>query len=387
MSGQDWIKDELGRISRAGLLRVLRSVGSMQGPEIELDGMRVLNFCSNNYLGLAQDKRVIRAGVQAIKQWGASSGASRLIAGNIGMLSELENDLAGFKAYPAALVMNSGYQANLGLIPALADEGGTIFSDELNHASLIDGSRLSRARIEIYRHLDTSDLEDRLKKATTVKQRLIVTESLFSMDGDIAPLREIIALAEKYNCLTLIDDAHATGVLGKGGRGGLEHFGLNDQADVVLSTMSKALGSYGAFVCSSRSLREYLINRTRSFVFATGLNPAALGAAMMSLKIIQEEPARRKRLQDNIAYMRHGLEGLGIPLKPDHTPILPVLLGSADRTMRVCENLLGQGIFVQGIRPPTVPEGTSRLRITVSSEHTRNQMDQLVQELKGLLWN
>jgi 8-amino-7-oxononanoate synthase len=381
----DWIKRELGNISRARLLRELRVVGSMQGPEIELEGMRVLNFCSNNYLGLAQDKRVIRAGAEAIKQWGASSGASRLIAGNLGIFSELEKDLAGFKGYPAALILNSGYQANLGLIPGLAGKEDIIFSDELNHASIIDGSRLSRARIEIYRHVDAGDLEDRLRKTGTAGRRLIVTESLFSMDGDIAPLREIISLAGNYNCLTLIDEAHATGVLGKGGRGGLEHFGLKDQADVVLSTMSKALGSYGAFACSSKALREYLINRTRSFIFATGLNPAALGAARRALRIIQEEPERRERLKDNIAYLRDGLAGLGVPLKPDSAPIFPVLLGGADRAMNVCEDLLAQGIFIQGIRPPTVPEGTSRLRITVSSEHTRSQMDQLISGLKKLL--
>jgi 8-amino-7-oxononanoate synthase len=380
-----WIQKDLKKISSASLLRHLRRVGSMQGPEIEIDGQRVLNFCSNNYLGLAQDPRVIRAAAQAAKKWGAGTGASRLIAGNLSIFTELEKELAAFKRYPAALIMNSGYQANLGLIPALVGSEDIIFSDELNHASIIDGCRLSGAKVEVYRHIDTTDLEGRLRKISLARRRLIVTESLFSMDGDIAPVRELSSMAWKHNCIFLVDDAHATGVLGRDGRGGLEQAGLRDEPDLVMSTMGKAMGCYGAFVCSSKPLREYLVNQARSFIFSTGPNPGAIGAARKALKIIQTEPARRARLYENIDYLREGLQGMGIPLGPHPVPIFPVVIGDAKDTMKVCEELLKRGVFIQGIRPPSVPEETSRLRITISSEHTRPQVDKLITELKKIL--
>ncbi len=381
-----WIKKDLKQLADKALLRKLRRVASMQGPEIEVDGQWVLNFCSNNYLGLAQDPRVIRAAAVAARKWGASAGSSRLIAGNLGIFQELERDLAAFKCYSSALLMNSGYQANVGIIPALVGEDDVVFSDEYNHASLIDGMRLSKARIVIYRHIDREDLEDKLASEDSGKgRRLIVTESLFSMDGDIAPLREIISMAWEHNCLTLVDEAHATGVLGKEGRGVLEYFNLRDEVDISLGTMGKAMGSFGAFACSSKALRDYMINHTRSLIFSTGLNPPALGAAKTALKIIQTEPARRKNLKENIVYLKGKLSGIGVSVSPDPVPIIPVIIGDAERTMKLCEELLGRGIFVQGIRPPSVPEGTSRLRITVSSEHTRNQMDELASALKAIL--
>jgi 8-amino-7-oxononanoate synthase len=377
----DWIQQELAELDRQDLRRFLRTLESPQGPEIILNGKRVLNFCSNDYLGLAAHPRVIAAAKAAAEKWGAGAGASRLIAGNLGIFAELESALAKLKGYPVSLLLGSGYQANLGLIPALADRGDLIFSDRLNHASLIDGCRLARAQTRIFDHLDLDHLEDRLRHTKNAGRRLIVVESLYSMDGDIFPLPELVALAKKYNAMTYVDEAHATGTLGKTGRGGLEHFGMGPEVDVLLGTMSKALGSFGAFVCGRQELIAYFINRARPFIFATGLPPAAVGAALEAARILKAGPSRPEALLANVRALRRGFQKLGFLLPREEVPIFPLILGDAKRTLEAAEGLLQQGIFVQAIRPPTVPAGTSRLRITVRADHSPAQLEALLSAL------
>ncbi|OGP59182.1 MAG: 8-amino-7-oxononanoate synthase [Deltaproteobacteria bacterium RBG_13_61_14] len=377
----DWIQQELAELDRQDLRRFLRTLESPQGAEIILTGRRVLNFCSNDYLGLAGDPAVIAAAKAASEKWGAGAGASRLIAGNLGLFAELESALARLKGYSAALLLGSGYQANLGLIPALADRGDVIFSDRLNHASLIDGCRLARAETKIFEHLDLNQLEAQLRQAQKFRRRLIVVESLYSMDGDIFPLLDLVALAKKYDAMTYVDEAHATGTLGAAGRGGLEHFGMGPEVDVLMGTLSKALGSFGAFVCASRELIAYFINRARSFIFATGLPPAAAGAALQAVRILEQEPSRRQALLANVRALRQGFERQGFPLPQHQVPIFPFIIGDAKKTLETADRLLEIGLFVQAIRPPTVPAGTSRLRITVRADHSQPQLDALLSAL------
>jgi len=378
----DWLTEELATLERDHLRRFLRQLESPQGPEIALDGKRVLNFCSNDYLGLAGDPRVIAAAKAAVERWGAGAGASRLIAGNLGIFAELEAALARLKGYPACLLLGSGYQANLGLIPALADRGDVIFSDRLNHASLIDGCRLSRAETRIFEHLDLEELERQLQQAKNFRRRLIVVESLYSMDGDVFPLPELIALARQYEAITYVDEAHATGTLGATGRGGLEHFGLGPEADVLMGTLGKALGSFGAFVCARKEVNDYFINRARSFIFATGLPPAAAGAALEAARVLEREPGRRAALISNVRRLRRGWARLGLPVPRDEVPIFPVIIGDPKETLTKAERLLEQGIFVQAIRPATVPAGTSRLRVTVRADHAPAHLEALLAALE-----
>ena len=375
--------EELEKIKGQGLLRSLRTVSSAQGPEIEIDGRRVLNFCSNNYLGLADEPRVVEAAVEAARNFGAGSGAARLISGNNTLYDELEAELARWKGTESALVFNSGYHANIGAIPALAGEGGAIFSDELNHASLIDGCRLSKAETVVYRHNDLNHLEDLLKstplptlspvmgeRVAGGRVRVIVTEAVFSMEGDVSPLDGLLALAQKYDALIYLDEAHAVGVFGKDGEG---LAAKNPPENLIcMGTLGKAFGSYGAFVCGSRSLRDYLINKARSFIFSTALPPGALGASLAALKIVREEPERRERLWGNVKMLK------------GRSPIISIKIGDARKTMEISQRLFDKGIFLQGIRPPTVPEGTSRLRLTLMAMHTEGQIQKLLQALTNV---
>lgn len=386
-AGEHWfveaIQAELQELDRRGLRRCLRTVHSAQGPEIILDHTRVINFCSNDYLGLAGHPAVVDAAKAASEKWGAGAGASRLIAGNLGLFAELESALARLKGYPACLVLGSGYQANLGLIPALAGRGDVIFSDRLNHASLIDGCRLSRAQTRIFEHLDLHDLEEGLKTAGHFRRRLIVVESLYSMDGDVFPLPDLVGLAKKYQAVTYVDEAHATGTLGATGRGALEHFGLGPEVDVLMGTLGKSLGSFGAFVCGRPEVIDFFLNRARAFIFATGLPPAAVAAALQAVRILAAEPSRRQALGENIRRLRQGFRRLGFPLPKEEVPIFPVVFGGPEPTLAAAERLLSRGIFVQAIRPPSVPEGTSRLRITVRADHSAAHLDALLSALPG----
>jgi glycine C-acetyltransferase len=386
----DFIQEELEALKRQGLYRTLRRVEGEQGPALVLDGRKVLNFSSNNYLGLANHPALKKAAKEAIERYGCGAVASRLISGNMALHEELEDKIATLKNTEAALVFNSGFQANVGIIPALAGEGDLIFSDALNHASIIDGCRLSRARTIVYPHCDMEALEEELEKAPATGRKLLVTETLFSMDGDEAPLADIVELAERHGALVMVDEAHATGTVGPNGSGVVAKLGLIERVDIQMGTLGKALGGFGAYVAGGRALRELLINRCRSVIFTTALPPPILAAAIAAIDLLYQEPQRRLALWHNIRAMREGLRNLGFTLGESESQILPLVIGDAKKCMAFSERLLEKGVFAQGIRPPTVPEGTSRLRITLMATHTHEHLHRALRafekvrgELKG----
>ncbi len=356
-----------------GLDRRLRPTSGAQGARITIDGQPVLLLCSNDYLGLAAHPGVRRAAAEAALRWGAGAGASRLISGDMEPHRQLESALARFKGYPAALLFGAGYLANTGTIAALAGPGEVIFSDQLNHASIIDGCRLSGADRFIYRHGDLEHLSWGMREAAG-RGALIVTDGVFSMHGDIAPLEGLIGLARRHGCRLMVDEAHATGTVGPGGRGSVAAAGLSGEVDVVLGTLGKALGSYGAYVCANAEVVEYLINAARSFVFSTAPAPAVIAAALASLRLLESEPRLVDRLQRNAATLRGALLGEGLEVEAGKTQIIPVAVGDAERTMALSERILAAGVFAQGIRPPTVPAGCSRLRFTVMATHRKDQL-------------
>lgn len=371
------IQQELEQIRDRGLYRSTRMINGKQGSHVEMDGRDVLMLCSNNYLGLADSSALIQASIEATELYGTSSGASRLVSGTMALHELLESEVAAFKHSEAALIFNSGYAANTGIIAALVGRGDVIFSDRLNHASIIDGALLSSARLIRYPHNDVSALESLLKRHRGAGRALIVTDAVFSMDGDIAPLRELVDLKKAYNALLLVDDAHGSGVLGADGGGTAELLGVSGEVDILMGTFGKALGSFGAYAALSAELRELLVNRARSFIFSTSLPPAILGASLAALKIVRSPEGKklRENLTSNSDYFRSLLTEAGFQLPNGMTPIIPVLTGEAETTMRFSEMLLGEGIFAQGIRPPTVSVGASRLRCTVMATHKRSDLE------------
>jgi 8-amino-7-oxononanoate synthase len=375
----EFIQAELSKLEQAGLYRKLRWVEGEQGPTLNLDGRDVLNLSSNNYLGLANHPLLREAAKEAIDRYGCGSGASRLISGNMTLHEELEHKIATLKGAEAALIFNSGYQANIGILSALVGEGDTILSDALNHASIIDGCRLSRAKIMVYPHCDLQRLEEELRMACPTGRKLIVTETLFSMDGDEAPLGEIVELAERYGAMVMVDEAHATGVLGPNGAGVVAKLGLTEKVFIQMGTLGKALGGFGAYVAGSRSLRELLINRCRSFIFTTSLPPAVMAMAVAAIELLYKEPQRRLALWHNSRALKEGLHRLGFSLGQSQSQILPLIIGDAEKCMIFSERLLEKGVFAQGIRPPTVPPGTSRLRITLMATHTHKHLHRALQ--------
>ena len=362
------ISERLAELESSGLRRRLRVVEGPQGPEVVLDGRPVLLLCSNNYLGLADHPRLRRAAADAALTLGTSAGASRLISGSMPIHAELESRLAEFKGTEAALLFGSGYLANTGAIAALAQRDEIVFSDELNHASIIDGCRLARAETFVYRHADTEHLEWGLRRAAE-RAALIVTDGVFSMDGDIAPLPELADLARRHRCRLLVDEAHATGCIGPGGRGSVAAAGVTDEVDVIVGTLGKALGGYGAYVCGSREVVDFLVNSARPFIFSTAPPPPSVAAALAALELLAESPERMERLQVNAAALREGLRSEGLEPIGSETQIVPLVIGEADDTMALCERLLAEGVFAQAIRPPTVPPGTCRLRLTTMATH------------------
>jgi 8-amino-7-oxononanoate synthase len=377
-----FIQVELEALQKASLYRRLRSVAGEQDAILIVEDRQVLNFCSNNYLGLANHPALREAAKEAIDRYGCGSGASRLISGNMTLHEELESKIAKLKGTEAALVFNSGFQANTGVIPVLVGEGDVILSDALNHASIIDGCRLSRAKIGVFGHGDLDELERGLKNSPPNRRKLIVTESLFSMDGDEAPLVDIVSLAEKYGAMVMVDEAHATGVYEPNGAGIVAKLGLGERVLVQMGTLGKALGGFGAYIAGSKALRELLINRCRSFIFTTSLPPAVMAMAIAAIDLIQREPERRQTLRNNCQLLRNGLELLGYSLGTSRSQILPLLIGDATQCMKLSEYLLQRGVFAQGIRPPTVPAGTSRLRITLMATHTSAHIDQALEVFK-----
>jgi 8-amino-7-oxononanoate synthase len=370
----DFIEQELRWLEEKERYRTLRWLEEGPSPWVRVGGERVLLLCSNNYLGLANHPHLKEAAIRAVEAWGCGSGGSRSICGSLTLHQRLEERLAQFHGTEAALLFNSGYSANLSVLQALMGEGDEIFSDELNHASLVDGCRLSNAAVQIYSHRDTVRLEALLKKSRA-KKKLIVTDGVFSMDGDIASLPELVELARTYEALLMVDDAHAFGVLGPTGAGTLEHFQLPQKLDILMGTFGKALGCFGAYVAGKKSLIELLINKGRAFLYTTALPPSIPASVLAALDLLEKEPQRRIRLWENVHTLRKGLDQLGFDTMKSEAHIVPVLVGEPKMTMEMDRKLLQKKVFVQGIRPPTVPDGKSRLRVTVMATHTQEDID------------
>ena len=367
------IDERLEEIRERGLYRKLRSVSGPQGPRVLLDGRPVLLLCSNNYLGLADHPRVREAAAEAAMRCGAGSGASRLISGNMTIHRRLEEALAAFKGTEACVLFGSGYLANSGVVSALAREGDVVFSDALNHASVVDGCRLSRAETFVYDHCDVDHLDWGLRQAEG-RGALIVTDGVFSMDGDVAPLREIVELAHRHDARVMVDEAHGTGCIGPDGRGLVAELGLEGEVDVLVGTLGKALGSYGAYVLCDQTMSEYLINTARTLIFSTALPPPAVAAALAALGLLREQPRRVEKLQRNARVLRQALAESGVAVEDGDTPIVPLIVGDADTAVAASDRALERGIFAPAIRPPTVPAGTSRLRLAVMASHTKSEL-------------
>jgi len=373
---------EVAGIEAEGLLRRVRALESASEPEVVLNGRRVLCLASNNYLGLAAHPEVVDAAADAARRYGAGAGSARLITGGNVLHDELEARLADFKGAEAALLFSSGYLANVGTVSALVGPGDAIFSDELNHASIIDGCRLSRADVIVFRHGDAGDLGDRLaawrQRAGAGRRALVVTDSVFSMDGDIAPLPEIAAACGRHGAILMVDEAHATGVVGPGGRGAVAAYGLDGQVGVVMGTLSKALGAAGGFIAGSAELCAYLRNRARSFIFDTALPPPTAAAALAALGVLEREPERPVRACRLAARLATGLRAADYDVPEPAAAVVPVIAGSPDAAMALSARLLEAGVLVTAIRPPSVPPGTSRLRATVMASHTDAEIDRAI---------
>jgi glycine C-acetyltransferase/8-amino-7-oxononanoate synthase len=343
-----------------------------------LDGRPVLLLCSNNYLGLADHPRVREAAAEAAMRWGVGAGASRLISGTMTIHRRLEERLASFEGSEACLLFGSGYLANLGVIGALAGRGDTVFSDELNHASIVDGCRLSRAEVVVYRHLDVEHLEWSIMRHARRRSdggaMLVVTDSVFSMDGHVAPLEEIVEVAQHHGARVVVDEAHATGTFGPDGRGAIAEAELEGEIDVTIGTLGKALGSYGAYVCADAELVRFLINTARPFIFSTAPSPPAAAAALAALELLEERPHRVQRLRCNARALRRALAAEGFAVEQGEMPIVPLVLGDDRSALTLCEKAIARGVFAQAIRPPTVPKGTSRLRLAAMASHTQSDM-------------
>jgi 8-amino-7-oxononanoate synthase len=383
-----WMDDDLEDCRRRGLYRARRALQSGQGAHVRLGGCDLVNFSSNDYLNLAADPRLARAAARAARRYGTGAGASPLVSGRLPPLRALEHDLARWEETEAALVFSSGFAANLAAVGALAGKADAVFSDAANHASLIDGCRLSRARVHVYRHRDLDHLADLLaSEGVKARRRLIVSDSVFSMDGDLAPARELRRLAERFDALLVLDEAHATGVLGRQGRGMTDEWTAAERSSdrlVKVGTLSKALGSQGGFVCGSRQLVRWLVNHARPYVFSTALAPPAAAAALAALRILAEEPERRERLLRLAEGLRRELRGLGCAVGDSRCQIVPVIVGDARRAVALSRRLEEEGLLVPAIRPPSVPEGTSRLRISLSAGHTAEDIQKLVVALRGI---
>ncbi|MEW6009448.1 MAG: 8-amino-7-oxononanoate synthase [Candidatus Omnitrophota bacterium] len=381
MNIETLLRCDLDGKKKEGTYRKLQLITSAQERVISIDGQELINFCSNNYLGLANDPRLKEASIEALKKFGTGTAASRLICGSFGFHKKLEEGIAKFKHSQAALVFNCGYMANLAL-SALTDKDSIIFSDKFNHASIVDGLILSRAKFVRYNHSDMNQLEELLKEYNSAKKKLIVTDTVFSMDGDLADLRKIVSLASEYKSYVYIDEAHATGVFGPTGAGLAEELALSKQIDIQMGTLSKALGSFGAFIAGSQTLIEYLINTSRSFIYTTSLPAAVVGASIKAIEIVQKETNLKEKLWKNIKFIKQGLLDLGLDCSNSNSAIIPIITHENALTMEFSKRLFKKGLFVQGIRPPTVPKGQARLRIAASAIHTQEDLDKLLEAIK-----
>lgn len=375
----DYIKNEVENLKNIQLYRTMHTITSPQKAHITIDDRDFILLASNNYLGLIDDERIKKAAIEAIEKYGTGSGGSRLTTGNLILHEELEKDLADFKDTEAAVLFNTGYMANVGTISALGVKCNVIFSDEINHASIIDGCRLARAKVVVYRHNDIADLERKIKE-NAPSNGLIVTDAVFSMDGDIANLPDIISIARKYNLLVMVDEAHSTGVIGRTGHGIVEHFNLKDKPDILMGTLSKSLASEGGFVCGSELLIDYLRNKARSFIFSTSLSPATLNAAKAALQILKNEPKRVQHLQDNVKYFCSELQRQGISVKTE-SAIIPIIIGNEGKAMSIAAKLFSEGIYISAIRYPTVAKGQARLRAALMATHTEQDLSTAAQKI------
>lgn len=372
----DDLRREVARWTEEGLGRRMRRAEGPPGPRVQVESRELVMCASNNYLGLANDARVVKASADAVRQFGTGATGSPLLTGNTSLHERLESEIAGWKGTESALLFHSGYAANLAVLSSIAREGDTIFSDALNHASIIDGCRLSKARVVVYRHGDTGDLAEKLEGWRGAGRRLIVTDGVFSMDGDIAPVPDLLRLADRHSAWLMVDDAHASGVLGEDGRGTSDHFRLGcDRVPIQVGTLSKALASEGGFVAGSATLVEYLRNFARPFMFSTALSPGAAGAALAALAIVRSEPVRRDRLRKISLALRSDLSVLGFQVAPGVTPIVPVLIGDAQLAVEFGQRLEERGVFAPAIRPPSVPAGTSRIRLALMATHSDEDLD------------
>lgn len=372
-----FFRDEIDRLARSGLFRSLRTLEPAADGRVIINGKETILLCSNNYLGLADHPALKSASIDAVSHYGAGSGASRLVSGNLELHDRLEKRIAAFKGTEAAILFNSGYTANIGTIQAIVGRGDTIYSDRLNHASIVDGAILSRARLIRYPHNDFMALRTLLENDRSSGRRLIVTDGVFSMDGDIAPLQELAAIKREFNALLMVDEAHATAVMGEHGRGSAELLGVTEDIDIQMGTLGKGLGSFGAYIAGSREMIEYLMNSSRSFIFSTSLPPAILAASIAALEIAAsaEGDELRRRLEANRRLFTGNLEVSGVNTLGSPTQIIPIMVGEAAETMNFSKALLEEGIFVQGIRPPTVPAGSCRLRCTVMAVHRAEDLE------------
>jgi 8-amino-7-oxononanoate synthase len=374
----------LEMLRRQGLYREPRVLESGPGSRVIVNDAEVILLCSNDYLGLAGHPMVRAAAAEAARQFGAGSGASRLVSGTLTPHRQLEAELARFKGHEACLVFGSGYLANIGVISALAGPGDVILSDALNHASIVDGCRLARAETIVYEHRDLDSLAAGLDQAEG-RHAVIITDAVFSMDGDVAPLRDIVDLARHHRARVIVDEAHATGVVGPGGRGLVAALGLESEVDVVVGTLSKALGSYGAFACCEGAMAQFLVNRARTFIYSTALPPPAVAAARAALRVLQDAPEIVDRLRANARTLSGLLAAGGLPVTPTDIPIIPIITGDPRRATALSEQALRDGVFARAIRPPTVPAGTSRLRLVATASHTEHDLREAARSLTAAM--
>jgi glycine C-acetyltransferase len=376
MAKLDWLRQEIDSLKEQGLYNQIRTIGSAQGAWLIVDGKRALNFCSNNYLGLANHPRIVEAAKEATRKYGVGPAAVRSIAGTTDLHVELEKRLAAFKGVEAAITFQSGFNANLGTIPALVGKEDVIFSDRLNHASIIDGCRLSGARIVAYEHNDPAALEAAIKEnAGTYRRGLLVTDGVFSMDGDIAPLPALYEVAKKYDLLFMVDDAHGEGVLGKGGRGIVDHFGLHGKVDIEVGTLSKAFGVVGGVVAGNALIIEWLRQRGRPFLFSSAVTAPDAAACLAAIDLLEESTELVDKLWENARYFKSEMKRLGFDTGASETPITPVMLGEAPLAQQFSRELFEENVFAMAIGYPTVPKGKARIRVMISAAHEKDDLD------------
>lgn len=371
----DWVDEELALLKEQGFYKTLKTIGSANDAHFIVDGKEVLNFCSNNYLGFADHPRIKKAAKEAIDKYGVGAGAVRTISGNSVLHEELEKKLAEFKKAEAAILFQSGYCANIATIPVLVGEGDIIFSDELNHASIIDGCRLTKAVVVRYKHNDVADLEKQIKDNPEFRRGLIITDGVFSMDGDIAPLPELVVVAEKHNLMIMVDDSHGEGVLGSHGRGIVDHFGLHGRVDVELGTLSKAFGIVGGFITGSKKVIEILKQKARLFLFSTSVSLVDTAACIEAVNILNESDTLVKKLWENTEYFKKGMKELGFDTGKSETPITPVMLKDANLTREFSQALFEEGVLATAIVYPTVAKDMARIRVMPSACHSKDDLD------------